>query len=139
MKINNNLKKIRKEHNLTAQELAETIGVSRQFLSTMENGYRPIPKAVAKKLASYFNVSVDALYGLDSIKIATDITVAFKNLIDHFRQNTELVEKEKQLLKVIEHLIEHFETNDISLKTSNSETETILKLKGKKSNGRQGL
>lgn len=106
MKHNNNLKRIRKEHYLTTQELANVIGISRQFITTIENGYRPIPKKLALKLANYFNISVDALYGVDSIKVATDVNVAFKNLIAHFRQTTICTEEQNKLFEIVEHLID---------------------------------
>ena len=50
----------RELQNLTQEELGKKLGsFSRQNISNMENGHRPISKAVAKKLAAIFDVSVE--------------------------------------------------------------------------------
>lgn len=55
-----NMRIYRELHNLTQDELGKKIGnFTRQNVSNMENGSRPISKAVAKKLAELFDVSVE--------------------------------------------------------------------------------
>ncbi len=55
-----NLKVYRKLHNLTQAELGKKLGnFSRQNISNIENGHRPVSKVVAKKLAEIFDVSVE--------------------------------------------------------------------------------
>jgi DNA-binding XRE family transcriptional regulator len=55
-----NIKIYRELHHFTQEELGRRMGtVSRQSISNMEKGRRPISKASAKKLAMIFNVSVE--------------------------------------------------------------------------------
>ena len=50
----------REMRGLTQAELGVRIGrFSRQYISNLENGHRPISKAVAKRLAVLFEVSVE--------------------------------------------------------------------------------
>jgi repressor LexA len=60
------LKKLRAEKNLSQEELAEIINVSKSTIGMYEQGKR-IPKAdsTLKQLAEYFNVSIDYLLGFD--------------------------------------------------------------------------
>ena len=43
---------------LTQPQLADRLGTSKQAISNMENGIRPISKKTAKELANIFKVSV---------------------------------------------------------------------------------
>ena len=52
-----NLKFYRKRDNLTQKELAEKLCTTRQDISGMERGTRPISKKTAKELASLFKTS----------------------------------------------------------------------------------
>lgn len=63
--FSDNLIELRKYHNLSQEELAEKIGVSRQTLSKYETGesYPDIEKC--KALADLFEVSMDALVNHD--------------------------------------------------------------------------
>ena len=53
-----NLRMYRRFAKLTQPELARKLGTSRQAISNMENGIRPISKKTAKELARIFSVSV---------------------------------------------------------------------------------
>ena len=52
-----NLRFYRKLVGLTQKELAEKIGVSKQYVSDMEGDRRSISKKMAKELASLFHIS----------------------------------------------------------------------------------
>jgi DNA-binding XRE family transcriptional regulator len=55
-----NLRIYRKLHGLSQQELGTKLGrFTRQNISNMENGHRPVSKAAAIKLAELFDVSVE--------------------------------------------------------------------------------
>ncbi len=55
-----NMRAYRVLHGMTQTELGAKLGAfSRQNVSNMENGHRPISKAVAKRLAGLFDVSVE--------------------------------------------------------------------------------
>jgi putative transcriptional regulator len=63
--MNNRLKVERAIHNLTQEELAQKIGVSRQTINSIEKN-RYVPSTIlALKLASVFGKSVDDLFFLD--------------------------------------------------------------------------
>lgn len=72
MEIGDNIKKIRKEKKLTQQELAKKIGISRSYLSDVENNrYNPSSKTIesfAEKLG------VTMLYLTTGIKALGDLT-----------------------------------------------------------------
>lgn len=53
---------LRKERNVTQEELAENVGVSAQAVSKWENGGAP-DSALLPAIADFFGVSVDALFG----------------------------------------------------------------------------
>jgi len=42
--------------NLTQIQLAEKLGVAKQFISDMERDYKPISRQMAKRLAALFSV-----------------------------------------------------------------------------------
>ncbi len=51
-----NLRFYRKMQKLTQAQLAEKIGVAKQFISDMERDYKPISRQMAKRLAGIFSV-----------------------------------------------------------------------------------
>ena len=65
MKLSENLKKIRKENNLSQEDLAEKIGVSRQSVSKWESGsaYPEMDKMV--QICNIFNLNIDDLLNQD--------------------------------------------------------------------------
>jgi len=57
----NNLKELRKRNNLTQENLANSLAVSRQAVCMWERGER-VPKiSVLTKIARFFEVSIDRL------------------------------------------------------------------------------
>ncbi len=66
--LQNRLKVLRAEHELTQQQLAEAIGVIRQTVIAMEqNKYQP-SVVLALKVARYFKVSVETIFQLSDTK-----------------------------------------------------------------------
>ncbi len=61
MALNDNIKKLREERNLTQQQLADKLYVSRQTICRWENGSRCPDLITAKKLALELGVSMDDL------------------------------------------------------------------------------
>ncbi|MFZ2631493.1 MAG: helix-turn-helix transcriptional regulator, partial [Desulfosalsimonadaceae bacterium] len=60
MQPGDNMRIYRKIHKYTQAELGKKLGnFTRQNISNMENGHRPISKAVAKKLVELFDVSIE--------------------------------------------------------------------------------
>lgn len=61
MNENEKIKEIRKELGLTQQEMADSIGVSKQYFSKVENGLTELSKEKITKLCNCYGVSLDWL------------------------------------------------------------------------------
>ena len=57
--MQNNLRKLRKEHNLTQVALQMETGIEQALLSKFENGERIPPTESLIILADFYNVSID--------------------------------------------------------------------------------
>ncbi|KXU05501.1 helix-turn-helix transcriptional regulator [Streptococcus oralis] len=62
----NRIKELRKQSRLSQQALADQIGVFRNTISNWETGYSQISLENAKKVAEYFEVTIDYLLGSES-------------------------------------------------------------------------
>ncbi|WP_414826993.1 helix-turn-helix transcriptional regulator [Apilactobacillus kunkeei] len=58
----NNLEKLRKERKVNQSEFAEYLGVTRQTISSLENGRYNPSIILAIKIARYFNVAVEDIF-----------------------------------------------------------------------------
>lgn len=67
MKINigDNIKKLRKQHNITQEKLAEYLDVTYQTVSKWENGTSLPSIVLLPSIANFFNISIDELYDLE--------------------------------------------------------------------------
>ena len=65
--LGDNIKKYRKENNISQEELAEKIGVSRQSISLWENGRANPGLDTITELASILGVPVGALIDSENI------------------------------------------------------------------------
>ena len=65
--------KLRKEKNITQEELAKKLDVSAQAVSKWENGGAP-DLELLPKIADYFGVSIDYLFGRGQIKTDSGFT-----------------------------------------------------------------
>ena len=62
MRIKNRLKALRTEHNLTQEELADGLGISRQSVIAIEKGrYYPSLK-LAFRIAQFFNCNIEDIF-----------------------------------------------------------------------------
>lgn len=59
MEMQNNLRKLRKQHNLTQIGLQMKTGIDQSLISKFENGERVPPTDVLMILAEFYNVSID--------------------------------------------------------------------------------
>lgn len=60
--MKNNIEKIRKQKNITQEILAEDLQVTRQTISSLENGRYNPSIILAIKMARYFCVSVEDIF-----------------------------------------------------------------------------
>lgn len=62
--ITNRIKHFREKKNITQEQLAESVGVSRQTIVAMEKGNYEPSLGLALKLAKYFSVTTEELFML---------------------------------------------------------------------------
>ncbi|MFZ8199169.1 helix-turn-helix transcriptional regulator [Alteromonas portus] len=62
--LDNHIHKLRLQHKISQQELADAIGVSRKTISTVETGRFTPSVVIALKIAEYFAVPVEQVFAL---------------------------------------------------------------------------
>ncbi|TWT01815.1 helix-turn-helix domain-containing protein [Planomicrobium sp. CPCC 101079] len=67
------VKELRESHSLSAEELAEKIGVAKSTLSAYESGKKQVSIAHLVKLADYFEVTLDSLLDRSKETINLDL------------------------------------------------------------------
>ena len=60
--MKNNIEAIRKERNIRQEELARVLGVSRQTISSLENGRYNPSILLAYKIARYFEMTIEEVF-----------------------------------------------------------------------------
>ncbi len=60
--MKNKLEKFRKKENINQEELAKALGVSRQTISSLENGRYNPSILLAFKIAKYFDVKIEDIF-----------------------------------------------------------------------------
>ena len=56
------LQELRKAHNLSYDEIAKALNISKAYYWQIENGNRNLYYKLAKKIASYFNMKPDDIF-----------------------------------------------------------------------------
>lgn len=83
--LNERIKQLRTERNITQVELAKSLSVSKQSVSNWENDNIQPSIDMLVKIAAYFSVSTDYLLGLDNKKYL-EITGLSETKIAHIQQ-----------------------------------------------------
>lgn len=60
--MKNKIREFRKERGVTQEDLANTLGVTRQTIVSLENGKYNASLQLAYKLATYFGVSIEDIF-----------------------------------------------------------------------------
>ena len=60
--MKNRIEEIRKERNIRQEDFAKELGVSRQTISSLENGRYNPSILLAYKIAKYFNLSIEEVF-----------------------------------------------------------------------------
>lgn len=60
--MNNHIEAIRKERNIRQEEFARALGVSRQTISSLENGRYNPSILLAHKIARYFGMTIEEVF-----------------------------------------------------------------------------
>lgn len=91
-----NLKRLRKEKELTQETLAEFLGVSFQTISKWERGETYPDITMLPVIASFFNITIDDLLGVDKVKKEEKINEYLKMYDEMRLKDTPLTFKEFQ-------------------------------------------
>ena len=100
MALGENIKRLREDHSLTQQQLADKLYVSRQTVCRWENGSRCPDLIMAKKLAVELDISLDELISDEDLKEFTKNDLPFHS--DIVKRRKELEEKQKQIMEFIQ-------------------------------------
>lgn len=100
MALGDNIKRLREEHSLTQQQLADKLYVSRQTVCRWESGSRCPDLIMAKRLAVELDVSLDELISDEDLKKITKNDFPFHS--DVVKRRKELEKKQKQILEFIQ-------------------------------------
>ncbi|MEL5938187.1 helix-turn-helix domain-containing protein [Tetragenococcus halophilus] len=134
------LKKLRHSKQMTQQELADQLNISKQTIGSWERGRTEPPLDTLKKIANFFNVSIDYLINYDkkywelTAEEEKDIAKQIENIINQTENEADInfygepiTEEDRELLA---------NALEIGLRLS---TETAKKnaLKKKKSNEKE--
>lgn len=60
--MNNRIKELRKQQNVTQEDLANAVGVTRQTIISLENGKYTASLQLAFKIAKYFNTAIERIF-----------------------------------------------------------------------------
>ena len=60
--MNNRIKELRKQQNVTQEDLANAVGVTRQTIISIENGKYTASLQLAFKIAKYFNTAIERIF-----------------------------------------------------------------------------
>ncbi|AQY42336.1 helix-turn-helix transcriptional regulator [Bacillus thuringiensis] len=99
------LKKLRNSHNLTQEQLANNLSLSRSQIKNYENGFEPDLDAL-NRIATFFNVSVDVLLNRKNISVDESLnkTINIQQRIYATLNETQREEFCKQLASYAEFL-----------------------------------
>ena len=60
--MENRIKELRKQQNVTQEDLANAVGVTRQTIISLENGKYNASLQLAFKIAKYFNTAIERIF-----------------------------------------------------------------------------
>ena len=67
--MKNKIENIRKEQGILQDEMAKALGVSRQTISSLENGRYNPSIMLAYKIAKYFGMTIEDIFGFEEEEI----------------------------------------------------------------------
>lgn len=99
-----NLKKLREEASLSQQKLADQLGLTQQGIFSYETGAYEPDIATLKRLADFFNTSIDYLVGNTEIRRRIEKTERYdlseqeKQIVDGYRTLSTKTQKSFRLI-----------------------------------------
>lgn len=93
------IKRVRKECNLTQEELAEMIDISPRSLSNIEVGACFVKAETLEKIIDSLGISTEELFANEHIKTKDELIIGINNLIKKAEKDLKLLEKSYKILK----------------------------------------
>lgn len=87
MNVNERITEIRKERGITQEDLADKLGINRSVLNRIEKGTRPVRDEELVRIADYFDVTTDYLFGR-KIGATAPVTPDEESLLGLYRRMT---------------------------------------------------
>ena len=84
--MENRVRMLRLERKLNQGQLGDTVGLSQQTVSRIEQDYNKMTVDTLVRLASYFGVTTDFILGLSEKRLETEISSAKVKELDRFRE-----------------------------------------------------
>lgn len=67
--MENHIKELRKAHNITQDELAGAVGVTRQTIISLENGKYNASLQLAYKIARHFGTTIEQVFVFEEVSL----------------------------------------------------------------------
>lgn len=95
------IKKLRKKHGLTQEQLAELIDISSRNISNIELGVSFVKADTFEKILEAFNITAEQLFENSHIKTNHELIKDIDNLINSIKNDTKMLKKVHKILKYI--------------------------------------
>lgn len=95
------IKRVRKQRNLTQEELAEMIDISPRSLSNIEVGACFVKSETLEKIVDSLNITTEELFANNHIKTNTELICEIEKLINKAKNDTKTLEKAYKILKCL--------------------------------------
>jgi putative transcriptional regulator len=66
--VKTRIQELRKQHKLSQEELALAVGVTRQTITSLENGKYTASLILAYKIAKYFNLTIEEVFDFSNLE-----------------------------------------------------------------------
>ncbi|MBD7915853.1 helix-turn-helix domain-containing protein [Clostridium sp. Sa3CUN1] len=133
----NKLKKIRKEYNLTQEELAKILNTSKQSISLYEKGKMLPSINVLIALSKYFNISIDSFIfdkKENQINFTSDpafvdnVRLELKAILDLEKTLNSYIDNFKKLTPIIKNRIDNLNHLILNNETHSNNTNDLIKV-----------
>ncbi len=120
LRIGENLKRLRREKDLTQEELSAHLGISFQAISKWERGESYPDITILPALSNYFKVSIDELVGMEEIKRTEEYEKINKKWLENRKNN-----KHKENVKLMKDALKFFPNDALLLVQLSSSLERL--------------
>ena len=101
MEFNEKLQQLRRNHNLTQEQLAEMIEIAPRNLSRIEVGESFVTAETLEKLLFALNVTAEELFAYEHIREAKDLLAEIYTYLDTIKTNKSQLEKVYRAIKFV--------------------------------------